>query len=789
MDILTVLKANLRYKKGALISIAVLMMIVTTALTGVISVNESIRGNLKAAVKALDYGDILFILEDTYATEELYEAIESEKNVERIRDVKAIMSTNCLINGTKSTNRTSFIAFDNSLDQFYLYNKKENGFVKKIEPPKAGEIYVPISFKPLYQCRLGSKIVIKTQEEVITFRIKGFIEEPFLGGYFIGVKQAFIAPEDYDKLYRLRSDFKKDTDVILMESHLLHIYQKSGTDTENKISIGEFKRELNKNTGIGDYGISLTQKDAMGYTLIFNNIGEGILYVFIVLLFIIVLIVMGHSVSTGIELDYVNLGILKSQGFTSRKIELMFLFQYLIAESAGAIIGIFLAIPFIKVLGAIFQPITGILTAPNISLIKCLLIISGILLVESVFLLSKTKRIGKISPVRAISGGIDSIYFDSRLKVPIGEKGLSLKLAFRQFTSNKRQYTGTILIVSILSYFMISMSVLANCMQSENVQEVFGQVVYDVGITFNKSFKEEHIKEIESAVEQVAAIDNTLYADYKYIAIDGDEFNCTIYDKPDRFKSILKGRAPLYKNEIIITEILSDELGKGIGDTVTLSYRGNKGEYFIAGLYQSMMDVGRCFAMSLEAERQLTDEEPTDGYIVLKDKEKAEEVVNALNKRFPDLLKAEKPEDNSSLQNIIQIALNSIAFAIYTISVLFILVVVNMVCSKIFIKEKKDIGIYKALGFSVRSLRIQFALRFLLVSVIGAVLGGIICLLFNDAMLSVLLKAVGITNFETEYTPITLLLPITVICTCFFVFSYLSSGKVKRVEVRELITE
>ncbi len=71
----------------------------------------------------------------------------------------------------------------------------------------------------------------------------------------------------------------------------------------------------------------------------------------------------------------------------------------------------------------------------------------------------------------------------------------------------------------------------------------------------------------------------------------------------------------------------------------------------------------------------------------------------------------------------------------------------------------------------------------------SAVLGGIICLLFNDAMLSVLLKAVGISNFETEYTPITLLLPITVICTCFFVFSYLSSGKVKRVEVRELITE
>ncbi len=44
---------------------------------------------------------------------------------------------------------------------------------------------------------------------------------------------------------------------------------------------------------------------------------------FIGILFVIVLIVIGHNISAGIEMDYVDLGILKSQGFVSARIRLV----------------------------------------------------------------------------------------------------------------------------------------------------------------------------------------------------------------------------------------------------------------------------------------------------------------------------------------------------------------------------------------------------------------------------------------------------------------------------------
>ena len=84
---------------------------------------------------------------------------------------------------------------------------------------------------------------------------------------------------------------------------------------------------------------------------------------------------------------------------------------------------------------------------------------------------------------------------------------------------------------------------------------------------------------------------------------------------------------------------------------------------------------------------------------------------------------------------------------------------------------------------------LQFALRFLLVSALGSAAGVLLCILLNNRMLSLLLRTVGITNFITEYSAFTLLVPIVLICSCFFLFSYFTSEKVKSVEIKELITE
>ncbi len=52
-----------------------------------------------------------------------------------------------------------------------------------------------------------------------------------------------------------------------------------------------------------------------------------------------------------------------------------------------------------------------------------------------------------------------------------------------------------------------------------------------------------------------------------------------------------------------------------------------------------------------------------------------------------------------------------------------------------------------------------------------------------------MLRLIGISQIDTVLRISTILVPVIMICVCFFVFSYMASRKIKRVEVRELVAE
>ena len=132
---------------------------------------------------------------------------------------------------------------------------------------------------------------------------------------------------------------------------------------------------------------------------------------------------------------------------------------------------------------------------------------------------------------------------------------------------------------------------------------------------------------------------------------------------------------------------------------------------------------------------------------------------------------------------------NFLKTIIYTCSLLFAVIAVRMVCTKIFIQERTDIGIYKALGFTSNMLRVQFALRFLIIAIAGSVLGAVLSGLFSAKMLEVILKLTGVSRVMMEYEPISIVAPMILISAGFYVFAYFASGSIRKVEVRELVTE
>ena len=148
--------------------------------------------------------------------------------------------------------------------------------------------------------------------------------------------------------------------------------------------------------------------------------------------------------------------------------------------------------------------------------------------------------------------------------------------------------------------------------------------------------------------------------------------------------------------------------------------------YIISGIYQTPSDSGMAFAMSFDAAKKIgIDKFPYMG-MVLENSSANKKIAKELNSKYGDIIIAEAIDAAlGTYEDTFELGAFAMQIMIYVFSVVFALVTVIMVCSKAFAQERIDIGIYKAMGFTTNQLRLQFAIRFLVLSAIGGVIGAV----------------------------------------------------------------
>lgn len=782
MEIITLIKANICRKKGSFMGIALLMVIISMSLTAILTIWDNCREGLEAAYKQTDSGNVMFTIKKQDLSEDVLDSLKSHPLIERVSKYDVIRSTEVKFNGNTEQNPWFLSKYQK---KYKILNDTLDDYKEKpVFALKNGEIYITQGAMTRMECKAGDSLKISILGRDYIFKVKGIVVEPMFGSSTIGWKQVFVSEDDFGKLCANAAADARGTEGETAQCYMVQLYKSA----DCTMTDGKFSR-VNLDTGIIDKTCgSLTKDMSMHYTSLFIDIILAALLVFILFLFVVVLIVMAHSIGVGIEMDYINIGVLKSQGFSKNRIGAVWILQYLLTQTAGALVGIVLAIPLCHAMRNVFQPIVGILAGREMSVLKSFFMILLILFVSAFLVFILTRKIGKISPVRAISGGHSEIYFDSRFKTPILPNSLFASLALRQFTSSKRKYMGSIVIVSILIFFMLTVTVLGNVLESKTALEAMGAIYTECSMDFKEKVEEKQLAEIEKIVKKYSPIEKKYYVAYRYFSVNGEEIHCQIFQNPDVI-SVLKGRAPLYNNEIVITEFIADELDLKIGAKAVVTHGNSKKEFIVSGIFQSVNDTGLTFAMSLDGARTFgVDSIDLAGYS-LSSWEKNGQIAAELNASFGDILKATAKANGGMMEDVYTIAINSIKAVIYSFSVLFALIVVVMVCTKTFVQEKNDIGIYKALGFTAINLRIQFAVRFFVVALAGSLLGSVFSMLLSGRLLNGMLRSTGITNFAVQFTAITFFMPVMLICICFFVFAYFASGKVRQVEVRELVVE
>ena len=128
-------------------------------------------------------------------------------------------------------------------------------------------------------------------------------------------------------------------------------------------------------------------------------------------------------------------------------------------------------------------------------------------------------------------------------------------------------------------------------------------------------------------------------------------------------------------------------------------------------------------------------------------------------------------------------------YAMVAVAAALVFLAVSLIIGRMFTAERHDLGVYRALGFTSRALRFQFALRFFLVAFAGCVAGATLAALGGSWLMGQLFGLFGVSQFAIDTNPL-MVGGLTVgLSLVFLVAAYASARAVKRVDVRELVTD
>ena len=782
-SILKLMRANIRHGKGSFKGIAFMMMLITFSFSGTVSNDDRLTEARTQKFADADIADVIVEIYDDLLTADMRSELDENEHVADYSELpELVFLSEPEVEGEAVDTRLVFKRYDSEDTRVFSDDGKTFLDDNSLEN---GEILLPYKMHLTGKFKKGAKVTLKTKggydEE---FTVKGYYEDILWGATTTSKNSCVMNCEDFD---RIRSD---KLDNITDEERNVLLSQTLSINTSGNITPLELRSELSKNTSLISSSSSAFTRDLIIDMIeMYSNVGTRTTFVFVVLLLIVILITMHNSISASIEMEYTELGILKSQGFTTGQISLVYIFQYILALVIGSAAGILVSIPALDYMIGKWKNITGIMTCTNVSYLKCSVMSVAIILICLVFILISTAKIGRISPVRAISGGGSEVHFDSRLNIGIRQKPLSFFLAVRQLNSRRRNYLGTLLITSLLEFFIVTIMILTHGL---DIDTLFHEITGEISIKSTGGMTLDNIDAIEEDIRDIDSGAIIESESYHYMLIDGEQTAVHAYrSKEDVFKP-MEGRVPKYDNEIMITEGVSEQCGKKIGDTVTVSYLDNEEEFVITGYFQSIWDFGLVTQVTPEGMSKLGNKEINLSYVRLDDMSKKDEIISMLGEKYSGKLEAKEyiqNENVESYKNVAEVIMDALTIAMYVIVLSFAAVIVNMVCKRSFIRERTDIGIFKATGFTSGSLRAQFSLRFAALALLGSGIGCVLSILWSRKILTYILRIIGLTDFTTNYALSTFIVPAAVLSVCFLITALFASRRIKSVEVRELITE
>ncbi len=780
-----VIKSNISKAKTSMVTLVILLFLASLLLNIGLTVAMSISSFFTDKVKQLNAPDIIYYLGGFSSIQEpdsFMDNIQNQDGILKIEIENSILSTGVIIQKGEINISNSFLFVNGNEDE----KLSDLIIIDKSDKLTDDSIVLPLSFRDSYGYKTDETITMTVNSMEKKYIIYGFFEDIFFGPSTVTLTKTYLAEKAYQEL----SD---QLPAVNSNGKLLSIISDNTTSLDNIFDgISKAINDIRMDGFI--YGLTLDTAKTNDF--MFVNILVMIMIGFSFIMVIVSLIVIAFSIISGIEDGIRNIGVLKALGYKNSQVILTFILQYGGLAGIGGLLGVTGSLLLMGSIGRIAAESSGLLWELSGNVVSVLVSFFAILLLVVLITFLCAVRIKRITPIIALRNGFETHNF-KRNHLPLSRSrvNVNLSITIKTILQGFKQNVMICIIVAALTFASVfSILMYKNMVEDKTaLLNIIGVPISDMWfmindrtVDFDRYFQEiQAMEEVESTVKY-EQIPITLLNTQNVNLVVTNDFN-----KLPRM-TVTEGRYPIHDNEISISKLILKKAGKEVGDTVSISMWGNTAEYLICGATEQAADNGLSADMTQSGMQKLIPDYKVNGIIIgLNDHSTTKEFTSVLESRYKDISWGSL-DIKATLENITRSfegGVTILMLVVLLIMVMVVTLILFLIIKMKILRERTNIGIFKATGFTTLQLMNQIALSFTTVVLTGTIIGAVLGGLYSNKFVALLLSGMGVSNVNFTMSYLYILYLIIAITLVAFIVSNLVAFRIRKITAYSLLTE
>ena len=607
--------------------------------------------------------------------------------------------------------------------------------------PAGGEVYVPLCYGRDGTAKTGDILTVHG----VSLTVAGFLRDSQMNADLAGSKRFLVGENDFARLESFGSL------EYLIEFRL-----------KDRSAFPAFQRDYFAQ-GLPSNGPPVISRPLL---MMVNSVTDGLMIAVLVLISLLVVAVaflcIRFTLLAKIEEDYREIGVLKAVGMRASQIAGLYSVKYGAIAGIACVLGFLLSFPIVSPLMEHMRLYMGESGRGAMTPLTGVLGVTVIFLAVMLYVTAVLRRFAKISAAEAVRFGAPQEKSNAAKGFRLSRNMIvppSVFLAVKDVLARKKLYVTMFTVLVIATFLFIVPQNISNTISSRSFMTYLGVGESDILIYLTQT-QADDLRQAKTGITDALAADKNIV---RYTVLSDMVFNMPAEDgQVERLRVELgdhtafpvmyaQGGPPTTETEIALSSLNAEELGKSVGEELTLIVEGKERRLTICGIYSDITNAGKTAKAAFQAKG--ADFVRVAVPIELRDRGAASRTAAQYSLKFPFATAAVSDEYvrqtfGGTLAAIQKVSLASIAVAVL-LTVLITLLFMKMIVTK----DRYPIVVLKSLGFSDKEIGCQYAARSLFVAALAIISGVILSNTLGERVGMALISALGGTAFHFIVNP------------------------------------